>query len=67
MHVVQGRGKTWVWGLGGDEGEAAKSASVDKSKDIRLGAKHIGAVVDEWYVRVDQMKKEASSRSCTIM
>ena len=64
MHTVQQRGKTWVWGLGGDEGETAKDASA-KSKDIRLGAKHIGAVVDEWYVRVDQMK--ARSRSCAIM
>ena len=46
MHTVQQRGKTWVWGLGGDEGEVANVATA--SKDIRLGAKHVGAVVDEW-------------------
>ena len=47
MHTVQQRGKTWVWGLGGDEGETAKNGTTP-SNDIRLGAKHVGAVVDEW-------------------
>ena len=59
-----------MWGFGGQEEVVEKegNATTTKSKDIRLGAKHIGAVVDEWYVRVDEMKfTRKKSSLCTIM
>ena len=57
-HSHAARGKTWVWGLGGEE-EAAKTTAV-KSADIRLGAKHIGACVDE-------CESESSSLRCSAL